>query len=148
MTACHPEGVTVGWTHASSVKELARLSVEESCTVTQLFVPLNESAFPYFPAVVQTALVMVPLLLFPEASFTAVPVPSLKLYAATSPFAGGGVVLLETVTVTDAVDLFPAASRAIALRVCEPLATVVVFHETEYGEAVSSAPRAAPSSWN
>ena len=39
---------------------------------------------------------------------------------------------LDTVTVTGAdVVLFPAASRAVAERVCEPLLTVVVFHETE-----------------
>ena len=43
---------------------------------------------------------------------------------------GGGA--FDTVTVT-AVEVFwfPAASRALAVRECEPLATVVVFHETE-----------------
>jgi hypothetical protein len=35
--------------------------------------------------VVQVALVMVPVLLLPEASTTVEPVPSLKLYAATRP---------------------------------------------------------------
>ena len=58
-------------------------------------------------------------------------------------------VVLLTVTVTLAlVVLFPAASFAIARKVCGPLLDVVVFHETEYGAAVSRAPKLAPSSWN
>src|SRR5437867_2894570 len=72
-----------------------------------------------------------------------------------APFTGdvmltvGGVVSLDTVTVTAAdVAVLPAASRATALSVCEPLVAVVVFHETEYGSVVSSPPRLAPSSLN
>src|SRR5437868_5914943 len=42
----------------------------------------------------------------------------------------------------------PSASRAIAVSVCEPLVAVVVFHATEYGGDISSAPRFTPSSWN
>src|SRR5437773_1118566 len=42
----------------------------------------------------------------------------------------------------------PAASRATAVSVCEPLLAVVVFQETEYGAAASSTPRLAPSSRN
>jgi len=47
---------------------------------------------------------------------------------------------LVTLTLTDAevVRLF-AASRATAVSACDPLATVVVFHDSWYGEAVSSA---------
>ena len=57
--------------------------------------------------------------------------------------------MLVTVTVTATeVVVFPAASRATAVKVCEPLATDVVFHETEYGAVVSSVPRLAPSSRN
>ena len=57
--------------------------------------------------------------------------------------------LLSTVTVTTLeVVLFSAASRAIAVSVCEPLAVVIVFHDTEYGDAVTSAARFAPSNWN
>ena len=41
--------------------------------------------------------------------------------------------------------LFPAASRASAVNVCEPFAVLVVSHETEYGAAVSSAPSVTPS---
>src|SRR5437762_248908 len=56
---------------------------------------------------------------------------------------------LETVTVTALeVVAFPAASRARAVRVWEPLLAVVVFHETAYGALVSSAPRLAPSRMN
>src|SRR5439155_952675 len=56
---------------------------------------------------------------------------------------------LETVTVTPAeVVRLPAASRAIAVSVCEPLLAVAVFQETPKGAAVSSAPSAAPSSKN
>ena len=49
--------------------------------------------------------------------------------------------LLATVTVTVAdVVVLPAASRATAVSVCEPLLAVVVSHETEYGAVVSSEP--------
>src|SRR5439155_27238 len=42
----------------------------------------------------------------------------------------------------------PAASRARAVSVWIPFPAVVVFHATEYGALVSSAPRAAPSRKN
>src|SRR6202023_3145933 len=61
----------------------------------------------------------------------------------------GGVVSFATVTVTAAaVAVLPAASRATAVNVCEPLLTVVVFHETEYGAVVCSTPKLAPSRRN
>src|SRR2546427_214357 len=65
----------------------------------------------------------------------------------------GGVVSggapFETVTATATeVARLPAASRATAVRLCEPLLAVVVFHETEYGAAVTSAPALRPSSRN
>src|SRR5438128_618925 len=64
----------------------------------------------------------------------------------------GGVVSgtgLFTVTLTAAeVVVLPAASRATAVTLCEPLLAVVVFQETEYGATVSSAPRFTPSSLN
>src|SRR5207244_3526097 len=68
--------------------------------------------------------------------------------------AGGGVseavgVALSAVTLTAAeVAVFPAASRATAVRVCAALVAVVVFHERVYGAVVISAPRLAPSSLN
>src|SRR5439155_663855 len=62
--------------------------------------------------------------------------------------AAGGAALV-TVTVTGAeVVVLPAASRATAVRVCEPLAAPVVFQEIEYGAVVSSAPKLAPSILN
>src|SRR5437016_5603598 len=59
----------------------------------------------------------------------------------------GGVVSLVTLTAGEVVAL-PAASRATAVRVWAPAAAVAVFHETEWGATVSSAPRLAPSSLN
>src|SRR5882724_8653203 len=57
--------------------------------------------------------------------------------------------LLATVTVTAAaVAVLPAASRATAVSVCEPLLAVVVSQETAYGVAVASTPRLAPSRRN
>jgi len=49
-------------------------------------------------------------------------------------------VLLATVTVTGAGDglRLPAASRAIAVILCEPSLAVVVSHEIEYGAVVTS----------
>src|SRR5467141_2070224 len=62
---------------------------------------------------------------------------------------GGGVALLATVTVTGAeVLLLPAASRAIAVMVCEPSLAEAVFQETEYGALVSSAPKLVSSILN
>ena len=56
---------------------------------------------------------------------------------------------MVTVTVTAAdVVVLPAASRATAVSVWLPLVAVVVFQVTAYGDAVSSAPRFAPSSLN
>src|SRR5256885_1270978 len=57
--------------------------------------------------------------------------------------------LLSTVTLTAGeVVWLPGASRATAVRVREPSAASVVFQEMEYGAAVTSAPRLAPSSLN
>src|SRR5438445_9232712 len=57
--------------------------------------------------------------------------------------------LLYTITLTAAeVVVLPAASRATAVKLCEPLLAVVVFQETEYGATVTSAPRFVPSSLN
>src|SRR5436309_12140006 len=44
--------------------------------------------------------------------------------------------------------MFPAASRATAVRLCEPLLTAVVSQEREYVLVVSSGPRFAMSSLN
>ncbi len=65
--------------HASSVSELLRSRLGESGTVTMLLLPLKASALPYLPVIVQVAPEIVPVLLWPEASFKVVPLPSLKL---------------------------------------------------------------------
>src|SRR5437867_312477 len=63
--------------------------------------------------------------------------------------AGGVVSAFDTVSPPSLEVALPlSASRAAAVRVCEPLPTVVVFQDTEYGDAVSSAPRLAPSTRN
>src|SRR5436309_14563698 len=68
------------------------------------------------------------------------------LEAETVEISGG---VLSTVTLTAAeVAVFPAASRATAVRVWTPFATKVVFQVMEKDPAVSSAPRLAPSSLN
>ena len=57
--------------------------------------------------------------------------------------------LLSTVTVTTTdVVLLPAASRATAANVCDPLVAVAVSHGTANGADVSSAPSGAPSRRN
>ena len=64
-------------------------------------------------------------------------------------FTDGGVVSLDTVTVTGSdVQSIPRMSRATAVNVCEPLLAAVVFHATEYGAVVSSPPRLLPSTRN
>ena len=80
-----------GLTHASSVIPLDRCSEAESGIVTSALVPLNCSALPYFPDVVQVAFAIVPLLPFPDASVTVVPDPSSNPYAATKPDGAAGV---------------------------------------------------------
>src|SRR5215510_11197522 len=55
----------------------------------------------------------------------------------------------ETVTVTAAdVAVLPVVSRAIAVSVCDPSATVLVSQLIEYGATVSSAPICTPSASN
>src|SRR5262245_52083642 len=54
-----------------------------SATVTQLLVPLNDRARPYFPAKAQLAPLRVPVNPPPELSAVDVPDPSSNPYAAT-----------------------------------------------------------------
>src|SRR5207237_10190088 len=64
------------------------------------------------------------------------------------PAVAGGLPSVPTPRSSDLVLLLPAASRATAVRVCEPLSDVLVPTETEYGALVSSAPSGAPSTKN
>src|SRR5438045_3932859 len=74
-TACHPLRAT-GLTHASRVIAPVRWREAASATVTQLFVPLNDSAPPYLPAVARVAAVMVPVFPLPEESVVVEPLGS------------------------------------------------------------------------
>src|ERR687895_253881 len=57
--------------------------------------------------------------------------------------------VFDTVTVTALeVVVLPAASRAIAVIVCDPLAAEPVSHGAAYGADVSSAPTLTPSTRN
>src|SRR4051812_21292760 len=123
-----------GLTHASSVMPFVRCKSALSATVTQALLPLNDSALPNFPEVVQVALARVPFRPWPDTSPAVVPVPSSNPQAPTSPVGGA----LVTVTAIAAeVVLFPAASRAVAVSVCDPFATAAVFHTNENGAVVS-----------
>src|SRR5215470_1911080 len=109
MTSCHVLVTFVGFTHASRVIPVVRCKEAESLIVTRELVPLNTSAFPYFPPVVHVVFDNVPLLPLPEMSFTTVPVSSSKLYAATRPEIVARVV---AVAVLEYGLKFPAASVA------------------------------------
>src|SRR3954453_14282931 len=85
MTSRHILLTDAGLTQASNVIPVVKRKEGESLTVTRALVPLNERAFPNLPAVLQVAALIVPVLLLPDASVTAVPVPSVKPYAATRP---------------------------------------------------------------
>ncbi len=68
----------VGFTQASSVIAVVRWSDAESSTETNAFVPLNERALPYLPAVApaHVAPESVPVLPLPDWSAVVVPMPS------------------------------------------------------------------------
>src|SRR5262249_18496592 len=133
----------VGFTHASTVMPLVSRSRALSATVTQAFEPLNDRAFPYFPAAAHAVFERVPVSEFPDTSAVLVPAPSSNPQAPTSP-----VELLTVTLVGDEVVVFPAASRARAVKVCAPLVVDVVAHEIVYGAIESSAPSGMPSSRN
>src|SRR5579871_6143999 len=85
MTSRQALSTSEGFTQASKVIPVVRSKDAASLIVTQALLPLNTSAFPYFPAVVQVAFAIVPVFPFPDASVTVLPVPSLNEYAATNP---------------------------------------------------------------
>src|SRR3954447_9838464 len=89
-----------GLTQASSVTPVVRSSDGLSRIATVALVPLNDRPAPFLP-VVRVAFAIVPLLLRPEASSTALPDGSSKPKAATCPV-GTGDTVLSTVTATEA----------------------------------------------
>src|SRR5262245_50493472 len=82
MTSRQAPVTAVGLTQASRVMAVLRCRDAESLMFTRALLPLNDRASPYRPAA-HVALLIVPVLPLPEASATAVPVPSLNEYAAT-----------------------------------------------------------------
>src|SRR5262245_2584029 len=113
-----------------------------SLIVTQSLTPSKRSAPPCLPVVVQAAWKIVPVWPFPVVSASDVPLPASNEYAAIGVGAGGA--LLSTVTPTFvAVVECPAASRATAVSVCDPLSPVV-SQVTAYGAVVSSLERLLP----
>src|SRR5262245_2947514 len=76
------------FTHASNVIPVVKCSDGASGITTRALEPLKISAPPRTPAVVHEALKTVPTLPFPDASETAVPVPSSNEYDATRPVRG------------------------------------------------------------
>src|SRR5438445_2008889 len=69
-------------------------------------------------------------------------VPVIVTMVPTGPLVGVKLLIvggLTTVTLTAEVAVLPAASRAIAVRVCTPFLAVVLFHEPAYGTVVTSA---------
>ncbi len=129
MRSRHPPN-DVGYTHASSVIPVVKSSEAESFTVTSAVDPLKDRACPNLPPA-HVAPLITPVFPLPEASATLVPVPSLKPYAATKPGGGGEVVLLTVTFITVLVVVLPAASRATAVRLCEPFVAMVVFQVIE-----------------
>ena len=84
----------------------------------------------------------------PDTVAPAAGVVSPTVGSVVSPGGGGGDVVFDTVTVRCEVAVLPAASRANAVMVCDPLGTLPDGQLTEYGALVSSAPISAPSTWN
>src|SRR5262249_29245750 len=135
----------VSLTQASTVPVLPSARLAELATVTLSLTPSRFTPFPNFPAVQAVPLVSVPLLELPEISAVVVPLPSLRPSAITRPEATPPVTVTETGAL---VVWLPAASRARAESVCEPLVAAEASHEMEYGAVVSSVPSAFPSSRN
>ena len=136
-----------GRTHASSVMPVVRSSEATSATVTRSLTPSNDSARPKRPAVERVAPEIVPVFELPDESVTVVPVVSSKPQAPTRPVGSTAGLLTVTLTGLEVVVL-PAASRATAVRVCVPLATLLVAQLALQGAEPSSAPSAAPSTRN
>jgi hypothetical protein len=88
--------------------------------------PFSRRPLPYLPAV-HVPPCRSAVLPLPDASPAVWPWLSLNAQPATSPAVCGGAVF-ETVTVLELLDVpvLPAASRALAVRVCTPFDAVVV----------------------
>src|SRR5207245_961400 len=129
LVAVPPAVVTLSGPVVAPVGTVSRIVVAEAPVRGAALTPLNVTAV----APVKFVPVIVTM------------VPSGPLVGVRLVIVGG----ITTVTLTaDEVVWLPAASRATAVKLCEPLLAMVVFHEIEYGAVVSSAPRSTPSSFN
>ena len=84
MIVRQPPCAAVGRIHADNVIPVVTFREADPGTRTVL-APLNCSALPKRPCVVQVAPLSAPLLLLPDASAVVKPTPSLKPHAPTSP---------------------------------------------------------------
>ncbi len=109
MTVRQPV-TAVGFTQASIVTPAVGFRLVAFGTDTHVLEPLNWIAPPYLPVADHVPFASVPLLLFPDASATAVPLPASKPYAATSP---AGCAVTTALACADAALMLPAASSAV-----------------------------------
>src|SRR5512132_2519287 len=103
----------LGRTQPSSVMPVVRSSEFASGTLTYAFVPLKESAPPYFPLVDQVAFESVPELPVPDWSVAVGPEPASKPKAATRP--GRGPLGTTAIASLDDALVFPLVSSAVTL---------------------------------
>src|SRR2546422_882933 len=131
-------------------------TTERSCTAAPLLNsqynghrPPSVTAFLVVPLAVSQLLSKITPATAPMVAVAADPWTVTPAFGTVDGALRGIVLALGTVTLTgaDTAEL-PAASRATAVRVWAPGMAVAVFHETEYGEPMRSAPRLAPSSLN
>src|SRR6266536_3718340 len=91
-------GLVVGKTHASQLMLPLVLSESGPPRSTNVELPLNDSALPYLPAVVQSAFCTLPLMPFGPESEATLPRPSFSEYAAirpVGPFCGVALAIVE-----------------------------------------------------
>src|SRR5262249_38226018 len=115
MTSRHTLFVADGFTQASNVIAVVRCNAAASGMLTRALVPLNDSAPPDLPAVVQVAPEIVPVRLLGELSPTVVPLPSLNPQAPTRPLADGAPGATETAA--EALVLAPSLSVTLTVTV-------------------------------
>src|SRR5688500_9572603 len=111
-SVCHP-APTLGRTQPSMVIPVVASSEFESGTLTNALLPLNDSALPYLPSVLQAAPDKLPWLLLPDLSAAVVPEPSSKPQAPTSP--GSGPPATTAVASFDGGLVLPTLSLAVTL---------------------------------
>jgi hypothetical protein len=112
-----------GLTHASMVMPVVRSRLAASAIVTQLVVPLNESALPKRPELFQVAPLIVPVLPLPDASAVVGPLPSLKPYAATRPVWAAAARANATVMTAKTTAIRRTCARIQTLRQCLKLSS-------------------------